>query len=45
MRISFRDRPDVAFPAVEDFIRRINNIEPTGLSRRSPGRATGLRAG
>lgn len=24
----FRDRPDIAFPAVEDFIRRIKNSEP-----------------
>lgn len=25
----FRDRPDIAFPVVEDFIRRIRNSEPT----------------
>jgi pimeloyl-ACP methyl ester carboxylesterase len=24
----FRDRPDIAFPAVEDFIRSITNVEP-----------------
>ena len=24
----FRDRPDIAFPAVEEFIRRIKNNEP-----------------
>jgi pimeloyl-ACP methyl ester carboxylesterase len=24
----FRDRPDIAFPAVEDFVRRIRNSEP-----------------
>ena len=24
----FRDRPDIAFPAVEDFVRRIKNSEP-----------------
>jgi len=25
----FRDRPDITFPAVEDFIRRIKNNETT----------------
>ncbi len=41
----FRDRPDIAFPAVEDFIRSIKNIDPadspeaqTATAKRSPGR-------
>jgi alpha-beta hydrolase superfamily lysophospholipase len=25
----FRDRPDIAFPVVEDFVRRIKNSEPS----------------
>ena len=29
----FHDRPDIAFPAVEAFIRRIKNTEPAALPR------------
>lgn len=39
----FRDRPDLAFPAVEDFIRRINNTEPALAGALLAG--GGLRAG